>query len=246
MPAITSESSMLVALFLYSFQIYLDFSGYSDIAIGSARIFGLEIAENFNQPYFARDFSQFWKRWHMTLSSWIQDYVFFPLMRFSSNRTWQVLLVPVIAMSLCGAWHDARINFIYWGAYHGLLISISQLWNVRKRRSRKLAGRCNRKWFVALEASATFMLVTLGWMFFNNTYTIYLKIVLRNMPLLLFIMAIVFVVQLMIAHVLAGNLKDFIIKKYQGKWLRYSFYVLLFLIYNYFGLSLNTFIYMGF
>ena len=102
----------ILALLGYSFQIYFDFAGYSDIAIGASRLFGLRIMENFRNPYLAPNLSQFWRRWHISLSDWIRDYLFFPLSRISQNKVWLKLAVPLIAMGLCGLWHGAAWHFI--------------------------------------------------------------------------------------------------------------------------------------
>jgi D-alanyl-lipoteichoic acid acyltransferase DltB (MBOAT superfamily) len=123
----------LLALLGYSFQIYFDFAGYSDIAIGSSRLFGLKIMENFKNPYLAPNISQFWRRWHISLSDWIKDYLFFPLSKLSNKGLWQMFFVPVIAMALCGLWHGAAWHFMIWGMWHGLGLSALQIWNQYKR-----------------------------------------------------------------------------------------------------------------
>lgn len=103
--------------FCYALQIYFDFSGYTDMAIGLARIFGFHFPENFNYPYTAQSISEFWRRWHITLSSWFRDYLFFPL---SFRRPhWRVMLNLFFVFLLCGLWHGARWNFIVWGMIHG-------------------------------------------------------------------------------------------------------------------------------
>lgn len=157
----------LLALVGYSFQIYFDFSGYSDIAIGSSRLFGFRIMENFKNPYLAPNISQFWRRWHISLSDWIRDYLFFPLSKLSSRRIWQVFFVPVIAMALCGLWHGSAWHFVFWGIWHGLGLSVFQVWNQFKRRNKKVAKAAKEGWFFYAGIATNFSFVTLGWFLFR-------------------------------------------------------------------------------
>jgi alginate O-acetyltransferase complex protein AlgI len=106
----------------FSFQIYFDFSAYSDIAIGSARALGFNFPENFNLPYHAKNPSEFWNRWHMTLSRWIRDYLFLPVLMKQGRPKWFPLAYTVLVMSLMGLWHGAGLTFVCWGAWHGLLM----------------------------------------------------------------------------------------------------------------------------
>ncbi|GAA4432937.1 MBOAT family protein [Ravibacter arvi] len=157
--------SLLVATMFYSFQIYCDFSGYSDIAIGSARVMGFKLMENFRSPYESATISEFWSRWHISLSSWFRDYIYIPL---GGNRKGearrQLNLFTVFLVS--GLWHGASWNFVIWGALHGIF-SIGGEWY---RKLLKKAGllfpgnRAVRAWNVLL----TFLLVTLAWVFFRN------------------------------------------------------------------------------
>ena len=157
----------LLALLGYSFQVYFDFSAYSDIAIGSSRFFGIRIMENFNNPYLAPNLSQFWRRWHISLSDWIRDYLFFPLSKLSSKRIWQVFFVPVIAMALCGLWHGPSWNYVIWGVWHGVGLSVLQLWNTYKRKHKRLAKITKANWFRFAGVLMTFSFVTLGWWWFR-------------------------------------------------------------------------------
>jgi D-alanyl-lipoteichoic acid acyltransferase DltB (MBOAT superfamily) len=157
----------IVALLGYSIQIYMDFSGYSDIAIGSSRLFGFTIMENFNWPYVQPNISEFWKSWHISLSRWIRDYVFFPLSRVGSGKVWTLVLVPVISMVLCGLWHGADAHFLLWGAWHGAGLAVFQMWVRMKKRNRPLAQLAGRRWFNVLSVVATFSFVTLGWVWFR-------------------------------------------------------------------------------
>ncbi|MDD2230932.1 MAG: hypothetical protein PHY48_16210 [Candidatus Cloacimonetes bacterium] len=157
----------LLALVGYSFQIYFDFAGYSDIAIGSSRFFGFKIMENFNNPYLASNISQFWRRWHISLSDWIRDYLFFPLSKISGKKTWQIFFVPVIAMALCGLWHGPDWYFVLWGLWHGIGLSILQVWNQYKRKHKALAKATRSDWFMYAGVLMNFAFVTIGWWWFK-------------------------------------------------------------------------------
>jgi alginate O-acetyltransferase complex protein AlgI len=162
-----SSGTGLLALLAYSFQIYYDFSGYSDIAIGSSRLFGLRIMENFNKPYLATNISQFWRRWHISLSDWIKDYIFFPLSSVSSNKLWSIFLVPMIAMGLCGLWHGASWHYLLWGFWHGFGLFVYQLWSnyTKKRNKRALNSSSILLQLIAIITNFTF--VSIGWLLFR-------------------------------------------------------------------------------
>jgi D-alanyl-lipoteichoic acid acyltransferase DltB (MBOAT superfamily) len=117
-----SSLEVLVAIYAYAFQIYADFSGYTDVALGSAALFGYELPENFDRPYCAQDLQDFWRRWHITLSSWLRDYLYIPLggSRGTSLRTYRNLM---ITMLLGGLWHGAAWTFEFWGGIHGGALS---------------------------------------------------------------------------------------------------------------------------
>ena len=108
----------------FGIQIYADFSAYTDIARGSARLLGIRLMENFKSPYLACSPSDFWRRWHISLSSWIRDYLYIPLRQAGSDSKARLLAVLVITMALSGLWHGAAWNFVFWGLYHGLLLVI--------------------------------------------------------------------------------------------------------------------------
>ena len=118
---------LLLWLFAYSIKIYADFSGYSDIAIGSARLFGIRVPENFDWPYGRRNIQRFWSCWHMSLTKWLTDYVFIPLARLPWWRP-PIYLVIIGTMLVSGLWHGAGLNFIAWGLYHGILLVIHKMW----------------------------------------------------------------------------------------------------------------------
>ncbi len=117
---------LLIGVVFYSFQIYCDFSGYSDIAIGLARIMGYDFPENFRTPYFSKSFSEFWTRWHISLSSWLRDYLYIPL---GGNRggKWATYKNNMLTMLLGGLWHGANLAFVFWGFLHGLYLIVQRL-----------------------------------------------------------------------------------------------------------------------
>ena len=151
----------------YALQILFDFSGYSDIAIGSARLFGFHVPENFNYPYLQRNIGDFWRTWHMSLTSWITDYVYIPLggnRRGVSRTQWNRL----IAMALCGLWHGAAVHFVLWGLYHGLGLNVYQAYRRARERigvpSFGVAGRVGA-------TLLTFHFVCVGWVLFVTDAT---------------------------------------------------------------------------
>jgi len=159
-----SGPALLIAALSYSFQIYCDFAGYSDIAIGCARIFGIDIPANFRLPYFATSVTEFWRRWHITLSFWFRDYLYISLggSRRGIIRTSNNLLITMI---LCGLWHGAAWTFIAWGLFHGLLLAVHRLMLRAAGRSKPAVPEGDASWL--LRAAGTFMMVTTGWIFFR-------------------------------------------------------------------------------
>ncbi len=142
----------------YTFQLYFDFSGYSDMAIGLAFILGFNLPVNFNSPYKSASFSEFWKRWHITLSSWIRDYLYIPLGGSRAN-TMRIKINLLTAMTLSGLWHGANWTFIFWGFYHGfILISEKQL---SKLKFVKSVPR-------GLKVFITFIFIIIGWVVFRS------------------------------------------------------------------------------
>jgi D-alanyl-lipoteichoic acid acyltransferase DltB (MBOAT superfamily) len=120
------SASAWIALVAFTFQIYCDFSGYSDIAIGTARLLGFEVMVNFKTPYFSRTFSEFWQRWHISLSTWFRDYVFIPL-GVNRGSIGKYILNILITFLLSGFWHGAKYTFLIWGGLHGVLLAIEKI-----------------------------------------------------------------------------------------------------------------------
>jgi D-alanyl-lipoteichoic acid acyltransferase DltB (MBOAT superfamily) len=162
---------MWVHLYAYAFQIYFDFSGYTDIAIGIARLVGIKLPENFAAPYLKPSLTQFWNSWHMTLTQWIRAYFFNPFNRwirgFKNLPTWTMLFIGQLAtMLLIGLWHGITWNFILWGAWHGLGLFLQNRWSdFVKKRFTLITPRLQ----TVLQTGGillTFHFVALGWVFF--------------------------------------------------------------------------------
>ncbi|MGD1010988.1 MAG: MBOAT family protein [Acidimicrobiales bacterium] len=166
-PHTHSSLEVLLAIYGYAVQIYCDFSGYTDIAIGCALLLGFRFPENFNAPYTARSLQDFWRRWHMTLSLWLRDYLYIPLGGNKGSRA-ELYRNIMITMVLGGLWHGAAWTFVAWGAYHGLGQCIGHFRRA-KRVERALSEQREGRWWVAWQRFATFQLVCIGWVFFRAT-----------------------------------------------------------------------------
>jgi len=163
-PADLAAPEVLLGVYAFAFQIYGDFAGYSAIAIGVAKWLGFDLMENFRRPYFALDPRDFWRRWHISLSTWLRDYLYISLggSRGGRLRTARNLM---LTMLLGGLWHGAAWTFVIWGGLHGLWLVLHRVWDARRGAgaARWLASR----WGRALCLVATFHLVCLGWLFFR-------------------------------------------------------------------------------
>lgn len=179
-----SGSTLLVGAIFYSIQIYADFSGYSNIAIGTAKLFGFNIMRNFAYPYFSRDITEFWKRWHISLTTWFRDYLFLPLSftiswRIKGERVFLIktsffiyLVASIITWALIGLWHGANYTFIIWGMIHGFFLILYQWQRKPRKRLFKIAGINNDHILVIIiETIITMMIVMLAWIFFRATST---------------------------------------------------------------------------
>ena len=166
-PAEYNSWSVMLAMAFYSFQIYCDFFGYSTIALGSAKLMGFDISDNFRTPYLAKNIAEFWHRWHISLSTWFRDYVYFPLggSRVKFGR-WAFNILVVFVLS--GIWHGAAWTFLFWGFAHGLLHILE-----KALRNRFPYKEPNSRWLGisldALRIAKTFVLVTLFWVMFRAT-----------------------------------------------------------------------------
>jgi alginate O-acetyltransferase complex protein AlgI len=157
-----SGGENLISMYAYSFQIYFDFSGYSDIAIGIALLLGYRLKENFESPYTAPNITIFWRRWHISLSNWLRDYIYIPL---GGNRkgVFNTYLFLLITMLIGGFWHGADWRFIFWGLAHGLALAFHKIW------SKYVGSKLNFKYSNVLYMILTFHFVGLCWIFFRAT-----------------------------------------------------------------------------
>jgi len=157
-------TTLLIATIFFAFQIYCDFAGYSNIAIGAARIMGFDLMTNFNRPYFSTNISEFWHRWHISLSTWFRDYVYIPLggNRVSVKRNYFNVFITFV---ISGVWHGANWTFVIWGALHGLYISIQKFFRLDK------AGHKSKGFSRFVFVAINFVLVLIAWVFFRANTT---------------------------------------------------------------------------
>jgi D-alanyl-lipoteichoic acid acyltransferase DltB (MBOAT superfamily) len=160
-------STLLLGAIFFAFQIYGDFSGYSDIAIGTARLFGINAMRNFNFPYFSRDIAEFWRRWHISLTTWFRDYVYIPLGGSRVSKA-KVIRNIFIIFLLSGFWHGANWTFIAWGTFHALLfLPLILSGNNRKYTDTVAEGKLLPSVKECFQMGFTFLLVVIGWVFFR-------------------------------------------------------------------------------
>ncbi|HEY2583193.1 MAG TPA: MBOAT family O-acyltransferase [Mucilaginibacter sp.] len=176
-PRSENGSTLLIVTILYSFQIYCDFSGYSDIGIGAARTMGYKLVNNFNVPYLSKSLSEFWSKWHMSLSTWFRDYLYFPLggSRVPIPRKYLNLMIVFL---ISGLWHGANWTFVIWGALHGALLIIEHLKNDCFKKY--TFGTRNNRITSILHISGIFFLVTFTWIFFRSPNLHIAKIILQK------------------------------------------------------------------
>ncbi|PWM63164.1 MAG: membrane-bound O-acyltransferase family protein [Clostridia bacterium] len=159
--------TLLLGGFFFTFQIYGDFSGYSDIAIGTARLFGFNLMRNFNFPYFSRDIAEFWRRWHISLTTWFRDYIYIPLGGSRCSQA-KVMRNTMIIFLVSGFWHGANWTFIVWGAYHAFLFFPLMMLKMNRKYTDVVAkGRIIPSIKEFVQMSITFMLALIGWIIFR-------------------------------------------------------------------------------
>lgn len=247
-----SSTALIIAAVFYSFQIYFDFSGYSDMAIGVSKILGIKIAKNFNYPYFSRNISEFWRKWHMSLTSWFTDYIYIPLggNRRGKSRT---IINTLIVFTICGLWHGANWTFVLWGFLNGmfflpLLIQKSP----KKYKHEPICGNLK----TILKMTLTFSMVSFSWICFRSpnvpSFIFYIKEVLTqgllgnlgDIPRL----GCIFLVCILVLEWCKRN-DEYAFQKlfvFKNSFMRILFYAILFIItYCYRG-DATTFIYAGF
>jgi alginate O-acetyltransferase complex protein AlgI len=165
-PGTFGSGTLWIATLAYALQIYGDFSGYTDMALGCAHMFGYKLAPNFRMPYLSTNVSEFWRRWHISLSSWLRDYVFIPLggSRGSHLRT---ALNLMVTMTVGGLWHGANWTFVVWGALHGALLVVHRGFRALCRRHAPLDRLLQTAPATAARVALTFLAVSLAWVLFR-------------------------------------------------------------------------------
>ncbi len=260
-----SGSTLFLGAVFFAFQIYGDFSGYSDIAIGTSRLFGFNLMQNFAFPYFSRDIAEFWRRWHISLSTWFRDYLYIPL-GGSRGSKWKQIRNVFIIFIVSGFWHGANWTFIIWGALNALYFLPLMITNSNRSNINIVAeGRYLPSIRDGLAILSTFTLTVFAWIFFraNSLQTAYSFI--RNM-LIGFLditsysqsirliqgkigYSIIFIMIFFVLIEWFGREGKFAIEKFSAKWpstIRYSFYYALVILIFWLGGNQQEFIYFQF
>ena len=234
---------LVIATIFFAFQIYCDFSGYSDIAIGVARTMGFDLMKNFDSPYFSKSLTEFWRRWHISLSTWFRDYLYIPLggSRKGKYRTYSNLFIVFV---VSGLWHGAALTFIIWGAIHGVILIVEKATQSERK---KVFGRLglernnfSNKLFFGL---VTFSIVCFSWIFFRANSMLDALTIVKNLfasnyyqifngglysmglSKMEFIFSILMIITLVAMESLNGSKKLFGALSRQSTVLRWSFYV---------------------
>lgn len=258
---VAGSGALLLAAVLFAIQIYGDFSGYSDIAIGTAKLFGIKLMRNFNNPYFSRDIAEFWRRWHISLTTWFRDYLYIPL-GGSRVEKWKIVRNTFVIFLVCGIWHGANWTFLAWGAFHALLfLPLIMLGKNRKYTDQIAVNRLFPSWKEVLQMLATFILVVIGWIFFRagtvtQAWEYLCGIVIPNKDVIPFIMHsweyIPLIVTILFMFVIEwlnrGEEHGFALQRtISHKWVRRLLYICVSLAIVYWGnLSSEEFIYFQF
>lgn len=251
-------STLFLGAIFFAFQIYGDFSGYSDIALGSARLFGVELLKNFSFPYFSRNVSEFWRRWHISLSSWFRDYVYIPLGGSRVGR-FRLIINTFFVFLISGLWHGASWNFIVWGGLNGLFVLPAILTNSNKKNAEIVAeGKFFPSISEVINILFTFCLIVLTWVFFRSenlnqaiqilneifSRTFFQKLDVR--PIFLFVLLFLFLLTEWFCRGENSNvLANLFVKK--NRVLRYiTYYLLIFFVIYFSHKSEDSFIYFQF
>jgi D-alanyl-lipoteichoic acid acyltransferase DltB (MBOAT superfamily) len=177
---------LLLATYAYAFQIYMDFSGYTDMALGSARLFNINLTQNFNSPYLATSVIDFWRRWHISFSRWILDYIFKPLqMQWRNWKNWGAATALIVTFLISGIWHGASWGFVIWGGLHGLYMSCSVFYKPYQKKLHKALGIENTMFLKVWQVFVMFNLVSFAWVFFrasslNDAFYVVLHLIMRS------------------------------------------------------------------
>lgn len=164
-----NATTIILAAVLYSFQLYADFCGYSEMAIGTAQMMGIRVTENFLRPFFSQNIAEFWRRWHISLTTWITDYVFMPLnIAFRNYGKIGLYLATLLNLIVIGAWHGANWTFLLFGLFHGIMLVIVTACDKKRKKIEKKHGLKKKPLYKYSRMGLTFILCTLGFMLFRS------------------------------------------------------------------------------
>lgn len=249
-----SGSTLLMAAICFTFQIYGDFSGYSDIAIGTAKLFGIRLKRNFNVPYFSRDIAEFWRRWHISLTTWFRDYLYIPLGGSRVSKA-KVVRNTFIIFLVSGLWHGANWTFVAWGAYHALLFLPLILLGKNRRYTNIVAeGRMLPTVREFLQMLLTFFLAVIGWIIFRSENIGQSFDIIRGLfsPTLFSIphipgLTLLFVLLMLVVEWLNRSKEHgFVVDAIKPRWIRWIIYYAICLCIILFSEQSETFIYFQF
>jgi alginate O-acetyltransferase complex protein AlgI len=251
-----SGSTLLLGAVFFTFQIYGDFSGYSDIAIGTARLFGIDLLRNFAFPYFSRDIAEFWRRWHISLSSWFKDYLYIPL-GGSKGGTWMKIRNTFIIFLVSGFWHGANWTFVIWGFLNALYIMPSIIFNNNRNNMNCIAqGKLFPTVKELFAMGTTFSLTVFAWIFFraeNVSHAFDIISVIGSTSLFsmpsIFPKMILLLLLIFMSLEWLGREEQFAIAKLGTKWprtIKWGFYFILIFAIFYFAGEEQQFIYFQF
>jgi D-alanyl-lipoteichoic acid acyltransferase DltB (MBOAT superfamily) len=185
--------SVIIAVLLFSYQLYCDFSGYSDIAVGSALVFGYDLTINFDRPYASKSIAEFWRRWHISLSNWLRDYLYYPLVFSGRKSKTKIYLSLFVTFALIGLWHGANWTYVVFGAVHGFYMVFSLLTVSTRKRIADIIGISRKqKLFTIWQTAATFILVSISFVFFravslSQAFIVFKKIICAGRDIVPFI-----------------------------------------------------------
>ncbi len=249
-----SGSTLIMAAICFTFQIYGDFSGYSDIAIGTAKLFGIKLKRNFNVPYFSRDIAEFWRRWHISLTTWFRDYLYIPL---GGSRVSKAKIVrnTFIIFLVSGLWHGANWTFVAWGTYHAILFLPLILLGKNRRHTDTVAeGRLLPSFREFLQMLLTFALAVFGWIIFRaeniNQALDYISLIFQHslfsvpqIPGL----TLLFTLAMLVTEWLTRTKEHgFAIEGLKQRWMRWIIYYVLTFCIIFYSHQSETFIYFQF
>jgi D-alanyl-lipoteichoic acid acyltransferase DltB (MBOAT superfamily) len=249
-----SGSTLLLGAILFSFQIYGDFSGYSDMALGVGKLLGFRFLNNFSYPYFSRDIGEFWRRWHISLNTWFRDYLYIPL-GGSRGSKWQVVRNTFAIFLVSGFWHGANWTFIAWGAYHALLFMPLILLNKNRKYTNLVAeGRLLPTFKEIFSMGVTFLLVVIGWVFFRaDSFAIAIHYIggifnrdFFTMPVLYNKMFVFLAIMLSVEWAQRGKPHGLALDKIQSHAVKFAIYYAISIFIAFFGTQAKEFIYFQF